>query len=1067
MKMKRKSEHHDTLRALIRRAETLLESRGDFYTDGAKLALDDALLQAKRALDGMNGVPFARNREFLAPRREEEILFATGRYTMVPPFEKEGTVFTQYGLEPALAWFEKQDMLHEGGSGLPGKAAFVLEKARELLGQARLGDNIGDYDVKAGSRLTQSMETLNREMDRFDPAGDGNEAARRIVDVFNQLRSFRHSRRLRSDTDPDSSLYLTAEGLKELRSAISSVPLIRRQYERIEQLTEIYTNEQLERVVDGIMNGHADYDELNRHFYLWSSTDKIVNFKIPQGAVKASLSFILPAEENERDGLGHVWIDDLEILTASGGSLNIRNGGFDEGEGGPWHWAGRAIKGEPILRWEDVYPFCGGGARQPEPVNPSSQVTGRSGVVNNRSLYICNPNPGDEGAWTYDGELAVKEGTGCTLTFAAKLDGKLKKGLKVLISFMDEQGRPAGEFEYYFNRKSSVPGGRFLLPMQADAIRYAVTREPMYAEKVKLAILYFLNDFCQGAEHWLVTNSRPEGSDAYGAVQGGRVMSVIATSYTLIRSANVFSAEERARFYALVEYMLRYLLDLRDRTEWSPFEAQRGCSNWQTDMCVGVGFMMMALTDFPNRLTWLNNTNAVLKAQLMLNINPDGSWPESIRYHHAALERFAGYAKVLKNVTEEDWFETTPLARMFRYPIDVQTPGYAYFSERIGTPPFGDHALGGGEEFGYYSVFLSDIAAIDKDLADRMYHTWNAAGRPFKRTGPEGILLENLLPGVESYIPGEPIRLESMADYPDAGIYMFRKDFGSGKQSYFAIMSSPRPVAHGHLDQGSFVLYKNSVPLVMDSGIEGYFDSSTHWHICSYSHACLQFATRMEDIPQDSGGAINLSAGIYSLERGWTDVPKTSRVLDVRLGEAIESITIEIANPEGSGRHIRNVAYVREPDLYIIRDQVLEFEGKVLFNLPVAAVESQVNGNRVYSKGAYGMDLETVFLGPTDLISLDQGRTTPFYDRESEGVSTMDYVRAIADAREGFLIVLYPKKRECNELKITRGPNGSLSLLAEKHLIQLDLTALSHDGDGEFLRSIGVTACPGKDITPE
>lgn len=1048
MKITTGSQHRDKHQALILRAETLLETRGDFFTDGAKLALEDTLRQAKLALEGKADLPFVRNREFLKPRAEEAVLFAMRRYTMVPPFAEEGTVFTHYGLEPALEWFERQDMLREGAASLPGKAVFVLEKARELLDQARLGDAVGDYDAGAAARLTGSMEELNREMDGFDPAGGGEEAARRIVDVFNRLREFRHSRRLRTNIEQGASLYLTADSLEELKTAVSLVPSIREEYERIERLTEIYSKADLERAVDGIMNGRADYDELNRHFYLWSSTDKIVNFKVPLGAVKASLSFILPAEENERDGLGHVWIDDVEILTASGGSLNIRNGGFDEGEGGPRHWKGQALKGEPVLRWEDAYPFCGGGARQTEPVNPSSQAAARGGAGERRSLYICNPGPGDEGAWTNDGEFAVEGGTGCTLQFAAKLDGKLKRGLKALISFMDEQGRPAGEFEYFFNRKSSVPGGRFLLPLQADAIRYAVTGDRTYAEKAKLASLYFLHDFCQGAEHWLVTNARPEGSDAYGAVQGGRVMSVIAVSYSLICSANVFGAEEKARFYALVEYMLHYLLDLRDRTEWSPYEAQKGCSNWQTDMCVGTGFMMMALPDFPNRHTWLNNAYAILKAQLELNVNADGSWPESIRYHHAALERFAGYAKVLKNVTGENWFETTPLTRMFGYPPDVQTPGYAYFGGRAGTPPFGDHALGGGEEFGYFAAFLSDIAAIDKALADRVYHTWAAAGRPSKKTGPEGILLENILPRVDRYRSEKPLLLESTADYPDAGIYIFRKDFGNREQSYFAIMSSPKPVAHGHLDQGSFMLYKNSVPLVMDSGIEGYFDSSTPWHICSYSHACLQFSTRREAIPQDSGGTINLSAGVYSLERGWTDVPKTSRVLDVRLGEESERITIEIANPEGAGRHIRHVAYVREPDLYIIRDEVLGFAGKVLFNLPVAAAVSRVNGNRVYSQGAYDVDLETVFLGPVDTITLDQGRSTPFFARKGEGVCMMDYVRTVADAKDGFLTVLYPKVRGRNELGVTRDPAGSVCLETEEHLIRLDLPAPPQPGDG-------------------
>ena len=186
----------------------------------------------------------------------------------------------------------------------------------------------------------------------------------------------------------------------------------------------------------------------------------------------------------------------------------------------------------------------------------------------------------------------------------------------------------------------------------------------------------------------------------------------------------------------MVEYMLRYMLDLRDRTEWTPYEAQKGCSNWQTDMCAGTGLMMMALPDFPNRHTWLNNADMILKAQLELNVNPDSSWPESIRYHHAALERFAGYAKAVDNVMGENWFETTPLARMFGYSIEMQTPGYAFFEGRVGTPPFGDHALGGGGEFGYFATYLTDIAKMDRDLADRMHVPPGAAsGSPSRGCG--------------------------------------------------------------------------------------------------------------------------------------------------------------------------------------------------------------------------------------------------------------------------------------------------------------------------------------------
>lgn len=1049
------------LQGLVARAEHLLETRGGFVTDGARVALEDVLSQSRKALDGNEEVPFRRNREFLVPRAEESVQFAMRRYTMVPPFNEEGDVYSYYGLEPAIAWFESQDMLRDGASAIPDKAKRVLEKAHDLLDGAVLGDWAGNFDVEQAKLLQAAMQALEDELAVYDPENRGEIAARKIIDVYNRLREFRHSRRLRTDLEPASSLYLTTKDMENLRANLQASGTLRARYEELQRWTELYSLEDLKRAVAGFMYERVDYEEMNRHFYLWSHTDKIVNFKAPPGTVQAALSWVLPADDNERDGLGHVWIDDVDILTASGASLAILNGGFDEGTTRPDHWSPQARRGAPIVEWERRYPYCGGGnVREVCPSDPSAYAYGNQGGGSKRSLYICNPTPEDEGAWKYDGAFSVQEGTQCTLTFSAKLDGKLKKGLQAIISFMDDQGHPTGEFVYSFNRKSSLSGGRFQLVMQADAIRYAVTGDRLYATKAKLAMLYILHDFCQGAEHWMVTNLRPEGNDGYGAVQGGRLLSVLAVSYSLIRQADVFDAREKKQLYALIEYLLRYMLDLRDRTEWSAEEAQRGCSNWQTDMCAGTGFMMMALTDFPNRHVWLNNANAVLRAQLELNVNPDGSWPESIRYHHAALERFAGYATALKNVTGEDWFHTTPLASMFGYSIDMQTPGYAYFDERIGTPPFGDHALGDGAEFGYYAVFHAAVAAVDSQLADRMFHTWVKAGRPFKKWTGEGVAFENLLARIEEHVPKTALRLESSRDYSDGGIYVFRKGSQGGKQSYFAIMSSPRPIAHGHLDQGSFILYKNSVPLVMDSGIEGYFDSSTQWHLSSYSHACMQFTTNHRTIAPDTTSMINLSAGTFSLEKGWVDVPKISRVRDVQLGGDVESITIEIDNPEGLGRHIRHVAYVREPDVYIIRDEVADFEGKVLFNLPVAATQSRREGNKVISKGTYGVDLETIFLSPVESITLEQGRCTRFYNREDGDASMMDYVRAVADASEGFLTVLYPKERGSKGLRVTHDSCGTISLATDEVRIRLNMSSWRGIAKAESTHAFGLIISP-------
>jgi hypothetical protein len=1013
------SSSRQKLQECVDRAELLMQTRGVFFTDGAQLAIRDMVREARLALEGTERLPFVRSRKFYEPREEEAVKFALKRYTMAPSFRPDGEIYNDYGLEPALEWFEKQDMMAGGPDKLQERTKRVLLLSEELLSGAVTDVRTGCYDETAHMKLKEAVVQVKTAQESAAAPGDtGEEWAKAIVRCYNAVREFRFSRVLRTEVDPEATLYLTAEGLERMKQHVRTDPLLKEQYEQIARIADRHTLEQLDKAA-WLLEEDPDYSLINKDFYVWSTTDKIANFTAPDRAVRATLSFILPSGSNESDGLGHVWIDDLRISSASGGSLEITNSGFDEGDTLPYYWSADVRRGQPVLKWEGEYPYCGGGELfTAEGANPSSQVIFDSNEgVARHSLYICNPTGEDEGAWTYGGEILVQGGAGYTLTFAAKLDGKLKEGLRTVLTFLDEEGRDMGTFEYSFNRKSSLPNSCFLLPMQCDAIQYAFTGEEAYALKVKKEILYTLHDFCQGAEHWLVTQARPDGSDSFGAVQGGRVLCSVAVSYSFIKRAGVFSDGEKKSFYAMVEYMLRYMLDLRDRTELTDEEAQSGSGNWQTDMCAGAVYMMLVLEDFPNRKTWLYNGNKVLRSQLLLNVNPDSSWPESIRYHHAALERLAGYAKVLENVTGDNWFMTTPLAAMFGYSLQMQTPGYAYFGGRIGTPPFGDHALGGGTEFGIFGVYLHDVEKVDKELADRMYHTWVLAGKPFKKLWGEAITLDNLLGKGEGYVPQAPLALQSTKDYPHAGIYVFRQHVGTDRQSYFAIMSSPEPVAHGHLDQGSFVIYKNSVPIVMDSGIEGYFDSSTSWHISSYSHACVQFATKQTVIPKQGSGAINLSAGTYSLERGWVDVPRTSRVLECTLGSDVDMISIEIANPEGSGRHIRQVWYIKEPDLYIIRDTVEDFQGEVLFSLPVASVTSVVEGSRVYSSGAYDVELETVFLSKVKEIRLEKGRSTPFYDSGNGGSCMMDYIRATADAAEGFLTVLYPKEKGRGNLR--------------------------------------------------
>ncbi|MGO4374890.1 hypothetical protein AB4Z21_29885 [Paenibacillus sp. MCAF20] len=185
---------------------------------------------------------------------------------------------------------------------------------------------------------------------------------------------------------------------------------------------------------------------------------------------------------------------------------------------------------------------------------------------------------------------------------------------------------------------------------------------------------------------------------------------------------------------------------------------------------------------------------------------------------------------------------------------------------------------------------------------------------------------------------------------------------------------------------------------------------------------------------------INLSAGTYSLERGWVDVPKTSSVLSFRHEEDKESIAIEIMNPEGKGKHIRQVTYFKTADFYLIRDSITEFEGEVLFSLPVAADHTVIEGQRVYSTGIYDVDLEVVFLNKVNHIWLDKGRLTPFFDCGQSNVCMMDYIRATSDGQDGFLTLLYPKTRNQQQLRVSMKNKDTAIVSLENEQIEICLT---------------------------
>ncbi len=987
------------LRKLIGEAKMCLTDLRPYTTHVAQLALEDMIQQAEAAVnqdenDACGLLPFTTKREFgdWHWNKEDACQFAKKRYTMASVFFEPGKVYSTYGLEDALAWFKTQDLRK------PLAASEINEKSyekqaceflsmaetceyyekicREFLNNITYGNSIGQCSNLAGEALSQALNQLTKIREENT---DITAIAKALAACLNALWELRLSRVVCSESNLESggNILLSAAQMEEIRHKIESDSLTKGQYEQIKALADIASLEQRKSAYSALFATRDDYEQLNREFVIETSAGNRPSFAVPKGTVSASFALRLPREDNERDDLGHIQVWNIGLKVSEGENIHL-----------------------------DI-----------ETAN-SLEVNERETAV--CKVTLCNKTSDHEAVWIYDKAIAMRDDAIYTVMFDAKQDGKLKKGMQIELTFFDKEGNKLGTHEENFNRKAWLDVKKYNMYTQCDAICYWYTKDTAYAEKSKIEMLHFLDDFCQGAHHWLRYNERPEGSDAYGGVQGGRILFTIAVAYSMIRDSGVWNKEEKDRFYGLVSYMLRYLADLRDRTLLTKERAQRGSSNWQTDMHIGSAAIMMAIPDFPNRKLWMYNSEAVLRAQLDYKLNADGSWPESPRYHFASLEHFSLYARLWERESGENWFisrnaNMPGLIDMFRYPLYTQTPPYAYFNDCIATPPFGDHRLGNGTEFALYGLYCDQVAQYDRDIAQKMYATWCRAKKPVKGFWGESVTLENLM--YSSSLQGRAnaqasLDLKSCASFPNSGIYVFRDHFGTPQENYLAVMSSPKNIGHGHKDQGAFIYYYHCIPVIMDSGIEGYFEASTPWHICSYSHAVMQFEAPPHGPIEKTAGFINLSAGTYSLERGWNDGPDCSKVTQLCLNDtndSCESISMEIKNPKGCGVQHRTITINHLAETVTVQDTVMDFSGQVLFNLPILAKSAVQNGNEIFADGYYGVKIKITIHSNAEFVVIESGRATPMAPGANDHTDLL-YLRIKATAEDGVAITIAPYK---------------------------------------------------------
>lgn len=941
---------------LVKEAKAEVNQNRKYYTDGWICEIERVIKTAEAAIDGKS-VPFIRSRRFFEPREDDDILHATSFYSRCPSYDMQF-----YGLKPALGCLKKNRA---------DKRVEELEKAceryRKMVSGMSTNGEIGSYDLSAVNDVKDALKKLDSTI--------GDERVFALVDVCNAMRRCIGTWVLRSDAEPDANLFLTAKEKASLLKNLKSNSTIRAYYEKVREYSATYTLEDTEKIKK-FMEWETDYNSMNKDFYIWSKTDKTIMFHTPKNSAYAEFNLILPKEENEQEGLGHIWVDNI-VVSSGLKDWDIKNNGF---ENGGENWTSVQISGKSELKVEDKYPYCG---------------------KEKKSFYICNPTPADEGGISYGEFLEIEADKDCTAVFDAKVDGKFKKGLRVEIRFFDKNKKEISVFTHYFNRKSVPAGIPFGLTMQTDAIMYYITGEKEYALKAKNQFMYVLNDFIQGQETWFAYDTRPDGSDAYGAVQGGRVLASLASTYTFIKDEKLFTPEEWEKIKEQLVYMVSYLYDGRPRAELDSEQVRKEASNWQTDMACGVGFLIMAMPKTPESRIWLDSINYFLKSQLLGNISGDGSWPESMRYHIAATERFAIYARVLKHCTGEDWFKETPLTDMIYFPVAMQTPPYEFMDGKISTPTIGDHIMQAGKEFEMLGLYYSDVYEADKEKGTEVYMTWKNAGKPMGQFGHEKVAMTVFLCGAKE-IPEREIKLTSTGDYPEAGIYIMRGDDGA----YCAISAPNKYIGHGHYDAGSIIIYKYNVPVVIDPGIESYFDATKDWYVSSSAHSLVQFersgGKKLNPNPFD----IHLEKTEFSAIHGWNDTAKTVKPLDFYSDEYTDHFSVKIDDAEGRGYIIRTVTFLKKTGAWLVEDKAVKYTGNLRWSLVTAMKTIEVNENSVKGKGYFDVDMDVIFLDNVDNITIETGRTTLQFP--SEGVPEAKIIRATS--KNGFKVLIYPHK---------------------------------------------------------
>jgi hypothetical protein len=434
---------------------------------------------------------------------------------------------------------------------------------------------------------------------------------------------------------------------------------------------------------------------------------------------------------------------------------------------------------------------------------------------------------------------------------------------------------------------------------------------------------------------------------------------------------------------------------------------------------------------------YIHNTTHILTGCMLTSIRDDGAWPESFNYHAAMLEKLGSFAVGSRNQIGVDFFAMTrdyddpetqaqygqlsTLSKMLKYYAVTQAPRYV--DGNAAMPAFGDGGSYAGSTYKYPGVYWSEMykkyeefkaegdlerAEAYHELARDLYGCWNRAGRPRPQQANEENVMQFFF--VDSEWPEDDQEyLEAYSENQKSndymkyfGTYIMRNNFDvmderteKYKESYVAIMAQPVATGHNHYDQGSFLLYADSVPLTADPGMDNYWSAGKTLMKSSNSHSTVQAV-------KDASSYADVTEYVTDTEFFTSD----------KMDKISMTMTYQSNVP---GKTTRNYAFVKDGfEAHVVWDRVSGTSAGSRMNIALLTEEplpKSFTGNKIVANGFSDVNLEiTMLQGNVDSYTGgdEMKAVGGLTYRVGEANAIVDILRIANEGSDNYLYVMFP-----------------------------------------------------------